>query len=124
MMLYCENAPRIKTQPQSVTVSSGEQFSLEVEMESDTGNLQYLWFLGGESESQDGLKNFSLYPFEDQSSSDMEVSGSNTNELKMMFRYNKSEIDPNTSKYSFVCCIYDTDKKTMTYSAPAIVSFE
>lgn len=124
MMLYCEKSPRIKTQPQSVTVSSGEQFLLEVEMESDTGNLQYLWFLGGESESQDGLKTFGLYPLEDQSSSDMEVSGSNTNELKMTIRYNKSEIDPNTSNYSFVCYIYDKDKKTVTYSAPANATFE
>ena len=123
-MLYCEKSPRIKTQPQSVTVSSGEEFSLKIEMESDTGNLQYLWFLGGESESQDGLKAFGLYPFEDQSSSDMEVSGSNTNELKMTVRYNKSEMDPNFSNYSFVCLIYDTDKKTMTYSAPAKVTFK
>ena len=123
-MFYCENSPRIKTQPQSVTVSSGEQFSLKVEMESDTGNLQYLWFLGGESESQDGLKTFGLHPLEDQSSSDMEVSGSNTNELKMTIRYNKSDIDPNTSNYSFVCYIYDTDKKAVTYSAPASVTFE
>lgn len=124
MMLYCEKSPRIKTQPQSVTVSSGEEFSLKVEMESDTGNLQYLWFLGGESESQDGLKAFGLYPLEDQSSSDMEVSGSNTNELKMTIRYNKSEIDPNASNYSFVCYICDKDKKTVTYSAPASVTFE
>ncbi len=116
MMLYCEKSPRIKTQPQSVTVSSGEEFSLKVEMESDTGNLQYLWFLGGEFELQDGLKAFGLYPLEDQSSSDMEVSGSNTNELKMTIRYNKSEIDPNASNYSFVCYICDTDKKTVTYS--------
>lgn len=124
MMLYCEKSPGIKTQPQSVTVSSGEEFSLKVEMESDTGNLQYLWFLGGESELQDGLKAFGLYPLEDQSSSDMEVSGSNTNELKMTIRYNKSDIDPNTSNYSFVCYICDTDKKTVTYSAPASLTFE
>ena len=124
MMLYCEESPGIKTQPQSVTVSSGEQFLLEVEMESDTGNLQYVWFLGGETESQDGLKAFALYPIEDQSSSDMEVSGSNTNELKMTVRYNKSEIDPNASNYSFVCYICDTDKKTVTYSAPAKVTFK
>lgn len=124
MMLYCEKSPRIKTQPQSVTVSSGEEFSLKVEMESDTGNLQYLWFLGGESELQDGLKAFGLYPLEDQSSSDMEVSGSNTNELKMTIRYNKSDIDPNASNYSFVCYICDTDKKTVTYSAPASLTFK
>lgn len=105
-------------------MSSGEQFSFEVEMESDTGNLQYVWFLGGESESQDGLKTFGLYPLEDQSSSDMEVSGSNTKELKMTVWYNKAEMDPNTSNYSFVCLIYDTDKKTMTYSAPANATFE
>ena len=42
-MYYCDNAPKIKTQPVSVTVSEGQEFHFTVEMESYTKTLSYQW---------------------------------------------------------------------------------
>ena len=50
--LYCENSPKIKTQPKpEIAAKPGVPFSVSVEMES-TGNYKYNWLLSSPVENE------------------------------------------------------------------------
>ena len=118
-MCFCENAPRIKTQPQSVIAKSGVPSSFKVEMESETANLKYYWFIG-DYMTTDGLTNFHMSLLEDSESPEEYIRGSETNELEIMYKLNSAD----EVKRYFVCYIYDPDKETATYSSPIEVTMK
>ncbi len=118
-MCFCENAPRIKTQPQSVIVKSGVPSSFKVEMESETANLKYYWWIG-DYMTTDGLTNFHMSLLEDSESPEEYIRGSETNELEIMYKLNSAD----EVKTYFVCYIYDPDKETATYSSPIEVTMK
>lgn len=81
-VLYCENSPKIKTQPTPEIVAvAGVPFSVSVEMES-TGNYQYYWCLSAPAEvGSTGLTGYPFNPISDFSDGTYYISGSNTNTL-------------------------------------------
>ena len=135
-MYYCDNAPKIKTQPVSVTVSEGQEFHFTVEMESYTKTLSYQWGLCEYRVNDDGVK-YLLLPTpglpglfdEDLSISSgkdlFSVSGGLTNTLSMALggEYLK-QFKEQYKDRMFVCIVYDSEKKTTTYSEPASMTFK
>lgn len=135
-MYYCDNAPKIKTQPVSVTVSEGQEFHFTVEMESYTKTLSYQWGLCEYRVNDDGVK-YLLLPTpglpglfdEDLSISSGKdllcVSGGLTNTLSMALggEYLK-QFKEQYKDCMFVCIVYDSEKKTTTYSEPASMTFK
>lgn len=81
-VLYCENSPKIKTQPTpEIAAKPGAPFSVSVEMES-TGNYQYYWCLSAPAEvGSTGLTGYPFNPISDFSDGTYYISGSNTNTL-------------------------------------------
>lgn len=81
-VLYCENSPKIKTQPTpEIAAKPGVPFSVSVEMES-TGNYQYYWCLSAPAEvGSTGLTGYPFNPISDFSDGTYYISGSNTNTL-------------------------------------------
>ena len=113
--LYCENSPKIKTQPKpEIAAKPGVPFSVSVEMES-TGNYKYNWLLSSPVENETtGLTSYVVNPVSDDSDGIYYVSGSNTNTLTV-------------NAYNFVkdafliCMIYDEATGTSTFSDFVIV---
>lgn len=109
-VLYCENSPKIKTQPTPEIVAvAGVPFSVSVEMES-TGNYQYYWCLSAPAEvGSTGLTGYPFNPISDFSDGTYYISGSNTNTLTV-------------NAYNFVkdalltCMIYDEATGASTFS--------
>lgn len=109
-VLYCENSPKIKTQPTpEIAAKPGVPFSVSVEMES-TGNYQYYWCLSAPAEvGSTGLTGYPFNPISDFSDGTYYVSGSNTNTLTV-------------NAYNFVkdalltCMIYDEATGASTFS--------
>ena len=114
-VLYCENSPKIKTQPTPEIVAvAGVPFSVSVEMES-TGNYQYYWCLSAPAEvGSTGLTSYPFNPISDFSDGTYYISGSNTNTLTV-------------NAYNFVkdafliCMIYDEATGTSAFSDFVIV---
>lgn len=81
-VLYCENSPKIKTQPTpEIAAKPGVPFSVSVEMES-TGNYQYYWCLSAPAEvGSTGLTVYPFNPISDFIDGTYYISGSNTNTL-------------------------------------------
>lgn len=81
-VLYCENSPKIKTQPTpEIAAKPGVPFSVSVEMES-TGNYQYYWCLSAPAEvGSTGLTGYPFNPISDFIDGTYYISGSNTNTL-------------------------------------------
>lgn len=81
-VLYCENSPKIKTQPTpEIAAKPGVPFSVSVEMES-TRNYQYYWCLSAPAEvGSTGLTGYPFNPISDFSDGTYYISGSNTNTL-------------------------------------------
>lgn len=109
-VLYCENSPKIKTQPTpDIVAVAGVPFSVSVEMES-TGNYQYYWCLSAPAEvGSTGLTGYPFNPISDFSDGTYYISGSNTNTLTV-------------NAYNFVkdalltCMIYDEATGASTFS--------
>lgn len=109
-VLYCENSPKIKTQPTpEIAAKPGVPFSVSVEMES-TGNYQYYWCLSAPAEvGSTGLTGYPFNPISDFSDGTYYISGSNTNTLTV-------------NAYNFVkdalltCMIYDEATGASTFS--------
>lgn len=114
-VLYCENSPKIKTQPEpEIAAKPGVPFSVSVEMES-TGNYKYYWCLSAPIEDgSTGLTSYPTQPISDDSDGTYYISGSNTNTLTV-------------NAYNFVkdafliCMICDEATGTSTFSDFVIV---
>lgn len=109
-VLYCENSPKIKTQPTPEIVAvAGAPFSVSVEMES-TGNYQYYWCLSAPAEvGSTGLTGYPFNPISDFSDGTYYISGSNTNTLTVnAFNFVKDAL--------LTCMIYDEATGASTFS--------
>lgn len=109
-VLYCENSPKIKTQPTPEIVAvAGVPFSVSVEMES-TGNYQYYWCLSAPAEvGSTGLTGYPFNPISDFSDGTYYISGSNTNTLTI----NVGNLD---MFVLLTCMIYDEATGASTLS--------
>lgn len=109
-VLYCENSPKIKTQPTPEIVAvAGVPFSVSVEMES-TGNYQYYWCLSAPAEvGSTGLTGYPFNPISDFSDGTYYISGSNTNTLTI----NVGNLD---MFVLLTCMIYDEATGASTFS--------
>ncbi len=109
-VLYCENSPKIKTQPTPEIVAvAGVPFSVSVEMES-TGNYQYYWCLSAPAEvGSTGLTGYPFNPISDFSDGTFYISGSNTNTLTI----NVGNLD---MFVLLTCMIYDEATGASTLS--------
>ena len=116
--LYCENSPKIKTQPKpEFTAKPGVPFSVSVEMES-TGNYQYYWCLSAPAEvGSAGLTGYSFNPISDDSDGTYYISGSNTNTLTL--NVGNSDIF-----VLLACMIYDEATGTTTISDFSRIKYE
>ncbi len=131
-MYYCDNAPKIKTQPVSVTVSEGQEFHFTVEMESDTKYFTYRWLLCDYHIDAYG----SIYLTIRSDSFDEDFSISSENDLYHVDGCQTSTLSINLrgryyqefiSKYKdcmFICLVNDKEKETYTYSEPASMTFK
>lgn len=109
-VLYCENSPKIKTQPTpEIVAEAGVPFSVSVEMES-TGNYQYYWCLSAPAEvGSTGLTGYPFNPISDFSDGTYYISGSNTNTLTVnAFNFVKDAL--------LTCMIYDEATGASTFS--------
>ncbi len=109
-VLYCENSPKIKTQPTpEIVAEAGVPFSVSVEMES-TGNYQYYWCLSAPAEvGSTGLTGYPFNPISDFSDGTYYISGSNTNTLTVnAFNFVKDAL--------LTCIIYDEATGASTFS--------
>lgn len=109
-VLYCENSPKIKTQPEpEIAAKPGVPFSVSVEMES-TGNYQYYWCLSAPAEvGSTGLTGYPFNPISDFSDGTYYISGSNTNTLTVnAFNFVKDAL--------LTCMIYDEATGASTFS--------
>lgn len=109
-VLYCENSPKIKTQPTpEIVAEAGVPFSVSVEMES-TGNYQYYWCLSAPAEvGSTGLMGYPFNPISDFSDGTYYISGSNTNTLTVnAFNFVKDAL--------LTCMIYDEATGASTFS--------
>ena len=109
-VLYCENSPKIKTQPTpEIAAKPGVPFSVSVEMES-TGNYQYYWCLSASAEvGSTGLTGYPFNPISDFSDGTYYISGSNTNTLTI----NVGNLD---MFVLLTCMIYDEATGASTLS--------
>lgn len=116
--LYCENSPKIKTQPKpEIAAKTGVPFSVSVEMES-TGNYQYYWCLSEPVEvGSTGLTSYSTQPISDGSDGTYYISGSNTNTLTI--NVGRSDIF-----VLLACMIYDEATGTTTVSDFSRIKYE
>ena len=117
-VLYCENSPKIKTQPKpEIAAKPGVPFSVSVEMES-TGNYQYYWCLSAPAEvGSTGLTGYSFNPISDDSDGTYYISGSNTNTLTI----NVGNLD---IFVLLACMIYDEATGTTTISDFSRIKYE
>lgn len=116
--LYCENSPKIKTQPKSeIAAKPGVPFSVSVEMES-SGNYKYYWCLSAPFEDGSiGLTGYSIQPISDDSDGTYYISGSNTNTLTL--NVGNSDIF-----VLLACMIYDEATGTTTISDFSRIKYE
>lgn len=116
--LYCENSPKIKTQPKpEIAAKTGVPFSVSVEMES-TGNYKYNWFLSSPVENETtGLTSYGIIPLSDDSDGIYYVSGSNTNTLTI-------NVGSPDIFVLLACMIYDEATGTTTVSDFASIKYE
>lgn len=116
--LYCENSPKIKTQPKpEIAAKTGVPFSVSVEMES-TGNYKYNWFLSSPVENETtGLTSYGIIPLSDDSDGTYYVSGSNTNTLTI-------NVGTSDIFVLLACMIYDEATGTTTISDFASIKYE
>lgn len=116
--LYCENSPKIKTQPKpEIAAKTGVPFSVSVEMES-TGNYKYNWLLSSSVENETtGLTFYVVNPVSDDSDGIYYVSGSNTNTLTI--NVGRSDIF-----VLLACMIYDEATGTSTISDFSRIKYE
>ena len=116
--LYCENSPKIKTQPKpEIAAKPGVPFSVSVEMES-TGNYKYNWLLSSPVENETtGLTSYVVNPVSDGSDGIYYVNGSNTNTLTI--NVGNSDIF-----VLLACMIYDEATGTSTISDFATIKYE
>lgn len=117
-VLYCENSPKIKTQPTpEIAAKPGVPFSVSVEMES-TGNYQYYWCLSAPAEvGSTGLTGYPFNPISDFSDGTYFISGSNTNTLTI----NVGNLD---MFVLLACMIYDEATGTTTISDFSRIKYE
>lgn len=116
--LYCENSPKIKTQPKpEIAAKTGVPFSVSVEMES-TGNYQYYWCLSSPVENETtGLTSYVVNPVSDGSDGIYYVNGSNTNTLTI-------NVGSSDMFVLLACMIYDEATGTSTISDFATIKYE
>lgn len=116
--LYCENSPKIKTQPEpEIAAKPGVPFSVSVEMES-TGNYKYYWCLSAPVEDgSTGLTSYPIQPISDDSDGTYYVSGSNTNTLTI-------NVGSSDIFVLLACMIYDEATGTSTVSDFSRVKYE
>lgn len=116
--LYCENSPKIKTQPKSeIAAKLGVPFSVSVEMES-TGNYKYNWLLSSPVENETpGLTSYGINPLSDYSDGTYYISGSNTNTLTI-------NVGNSDMFVLLACMIYDEATGTTTVSDFASIKYE
>ena len=116
--LYCENSPKIKTQPEpEIAAKPGVPFSVSVEMES-TGNYKYNWFLSSPVENETtGLTSYGIIPLSDDSDGTYYISGSNTNTLTI-------NVGNSDMFVLLACMIYDEATGTTTVSDFASIKYE
>lgn len=115
--LYCENSPKIKTQPKpEIAAKTGVPFSVSVEMES-TGNYNYNWFLSSPVNETPGLTSYGLSLLSDDSDGTYYISGSNTNTLTINVGYSNTVV-------LLACMIYDEATGTTTISDFASIKYE
>lgn len=115
--LYCENSPKIKTQPKpEIAAKTGVPFSVSVEMES-TGNYKYNWFLSSPVNETPGLTSYGLSLLSDDSDGTYYISGSNTNTLTINVGYSNTVV-------LLACMIYDEATGTTTISDFASIKYE
>mgnify|MGYP004657995073 FL=1 len=116
--LYCENSPKIKTQPKpEIAAKPGVPFSVSVEMES-TGNYKYNWFLSSPVENETtGLTSYGIIPLSDDSDGTYYISGSNTNTLTI-------NVGNSDMFVLLACMIYDEATGTTTISDFASIKYE
>ncbi len=116
--LYCENSPKIKTQPKpEIAAKTGVPFSVSVEMES-TGNYQYYWCLSAPVEvGSTGLTSYSTQPISDGSDGTYYISGSNTNTLTI-------NVGSSDIFVLLACMIYDEATGTTTVSDFSRIKYE
>ena len=116
--LYCENSPKIKTQPEpEIAAKLGVPFSVSVEMES-TGNYKYNWLLSSPVENgTPGLTSYGINPLSDYSDGTYYISGSNTNTLTI-------NVGNSDMFVLLACMIYDEATGTTTVSDFASIKYE
>ena len=117
--LYCENSPKIKTQPKpEIAAKPGVPFSVSVEMES-SGNYQYIWFESSPiADESTGLTSYPVSaPLSDMSEGAYYVSGSNTDTLTI--NVGNSDIF-----VLLACMIYDAATGTTTISDFSRIKYE
>lgn len=116
--LYCENSPKIKTQPKpEIAAKTGVPFSVSVEMES-TGNYKYNWLLSSPVENETpGLTSYGINPLSDYSDGTYYISGSNTNTLTI-------NVGNSDMFVLLACMIYDEATGTTTVSDFASIKYE
>lgn len=115
--LYCENSPKIKTQPKpEIAAKTGVPFSVSVEMES-TGNYKYNWLLSAPVNETSGLTSYGINPLSDDSDGTYYISGSNTNTLTI-------NVGSPDIVVLLACMIYDEATGTTTISDFASIKYE
>ena len=116
--LYCENAPKIKTQPQpEIAAKPGVPFSVSVEMES-SGNYQYMWVMSTPTADEStGLTSYPVSALSDMSEGAYYISGSNTNTLTI-------NVGSPDMFVLLACMIYDEATGTTTVSDFASIKYE
>lgn len=118
-VLYCENSPKIKTQPTpEIAAKPGVPFSVSVEMES-TGNYQYIWFESSPiADESTGLTSYPVSaPLSDMSEGAYYISGSNTNTLTI-------NVGSSDMFVLLACMIYDEATGTSTISDFSRIKYE
>lgn len=117
-VLYCENSPKIKTQPEpEIAAKTGVPFSVSVEMES-TGNYKYYWCLSAPLEDgSTGLTIYATQPISDDSDGTYYISGSNTNTLTI-------NVGNSDTFVLLACMIYDEATGTTTISDFSRIKYE
>lgn len=116
--LYCENSPKIKTQPEpEIAAKPGVPFSVSVEMES-TGNYKYYWCLSAPVENgSTGLTSYPIQPISDDSDGTYYISGSNTNTLTI-------NVGSSDIFVLLACMIYDEATGASTFSDFSRIKYE